>query len=110
MAKTIRIECPVAMQKILSAAIHEYVEAAYPPGGSECGQVARQALEDAAKKLQTDFAANEGVYAELSRRLRGHLKAAFKYYVEQHQCQNLLPLLLQLLEGEAVSTEQMATR
>lgn len=109
MARPLRIECPVALQEVLSIAIREYAEAAYPPGGSECAQVARQALMDAAEKLETDFIANGGEYAEVSRRLRAHLKAAMHYYVEQHQCENLLPLLLQLLEGQPVTTAQLAT-
>jgi hypothetical protein len=108
MAKTIRIECPPALQKILCKAIREYANAAYPPDGSECGQVARQALMDAAEKLENDFAANNGDYAELSRRLRTHLKAASRYYVEQHKCQELEPLLLRLLEGEVIGHAELS--
>ena len=103
MAKTLRIECPAALQEILCVAIREYAGAAYPPGGSDCGQVAKQALMDAAGKLETDFVASDGVYAELSRRLRAHVKAACKYYVEQHQCHEIESLLLRLLEGEVIS-------
>ena len=64
--------------------MREYVEAAYPSGCSECGQVARAALIDAVEKLESDFIANDGQYGEISRRLRSHLKAAFKYFDEQH--------------------------
>jgi hypothetical protein len=109
MAKTIRVECPPALQEILCVAIREYAEAAYPPGGSECGQAARQALMDAAEKLETDFVANNGVYAELSRRLRTHLKSASQYYVEQHQCQELEPLLRRLLEGEVIGHAELSS-
>jgi hypothetical protein len=109
MAKAIRIECPPVLQEVMCVAIREYADAAYPPGGSECGQVARQALMDAAGKLETDFAVNDGVYAELSRRLRTHLKAAFQYYVEQHQRQELEPLLLRLLEGEVIGHAELSS-
>jgi hypothetical protein len=108
MAKTIRIECPAALQEILCAAIREYAEAAYPPGGSECGQVARAALMDAAEKLEADFAASGGVYAEPSRRLRSHFKAAFRFYVEQHQRQELEPLLLRLLQGDVIGDSELS--
>jgi hypothetical protein len=109
MAKTIRIECPPVLQKILCEAIREYADAAYPPGGSECGQVVRQALMDAAEKLETDFAVNNGDYAELSRRLRTHLKAASQFYVEQHQCQELEPLLMRLLQGEVIGHAELSS-
>ena len=104
----IRIECPPVLQKIFCLAIHEYVEAAYPPGCSECGQVARAALTDAAEKLEVDFAANGGVYAEISRRLRSHLKAAFQYYAEQHQNGHEVETVLnRLLQGEIIKQESL---
>jgi len=99
----IRIECPPPLQTILCEAVREYAGAAYPPGCSECGQVAHVALMEAALKLETDFAANDGKYAGLSRRLRAPFRAAFQYYAEQHQRQEIEPLLLRLLQGETVS-------
>lgn len=109
MAKTLRIECPAALHEILCLAIREYAAAAYPAGGSECGQVAKQALTDAAAKLETDLAENDGAYAELSRRMRSHVKAACQYYVEQHQCHEIESLLLRLLEGEAISDTEYSS-
>lgn len=103
MAKALRIECPAAMQQALSTAIREYAAAAYPSGGSECGQVARQALMDAAEKLETGFADSGGVSAELSRRLRAHVKAALSFYVEQHRCPEIENLFLRALDGEAIN-------
>ncbi len=108
MAKTIRIECPPVLQKIFCAAIREYVEAAYSPGCSECGQVARAALMDAAEKLESDFLANAGEYAEISCRLRSHLKSAFQYYAEQHKHGHETETLLnRLLEGEAIDEDTL---
>lgn len=108
MARTIRIECPPVLQNIFCIAIREYVEAAYPPGCSECGQVARAALMDAAEKLESDFVANEGKYAELSRRLRSHFKAAFQYYAEQHKHDHETETLLnRLLEGEVIDEDAL---
>ena len=109
MAKPLRLECPAALQEILCVAIREYAGAAYPPGGSECGQVAKQALMDAAEKLETDFVASGGSYAELSRRLRAHVKAACNYYVEQHHCHEIESLLLRLLEGEVISDTEYSS-
>lgn len=109
MAKTFRIECPAALQEILCVAIREYAGAAYPPGGSDCGQVAKQALMDAAEKLESGFAASGGVHAELSRRLRAHVKAACKYYVEQHRCHEIESLLLRLLEGEVIGDTEYSS-
>ncbi|MDT8404314.1 hypothetical protein [Sulfuriflexus sp.] len=108
MASLIRIECPPPLQAILCEAIREYAAAAYPPGGSECGQVAHAALMEAALKLETDFAANDGEYAGLNRRLRAQFRAAFQYYAEQHQRRELEPLLLRLLQGEVVSHAEWA--
>lgn len=109
MAKTIRIECPPAMLKVLSEAIREYAEAAYPPGGSECGQVAKQALLDAVDKLESGFAVSGGVYAELSRRLRAHVKAACQYYAERHQRSDMGTLLLRLLDGEVINEAEYSS-
>ena len=108
MAKTLRIECPPVLQTIFCVAVREYVEAAYPPGCSECGQVARAALTDAVEKMESDFLANDGVYAEISRRLRSHLKAAFQYYAEQHNAHETETLLNLLLEGKVVDENALS--
>lgn len=97
------------MQQVLSAAIREYAGAAYPPGGSECGQVARQALMDAADKLDSGFVASGGTYTELSRRLRAHVKAALSFYVEQHQCHEIENLCLRALDGEVIGLTEWSS-
>jgi len=46
--KTVGIECDRQTAHLLGTAIRAYTQAAYPEGGSECAQVARAALLDAA--------------------------------------------------------------
>jgi len=106
MAKLLRIECPPSLVQRLSIALREYAEAAYPPGCSECGQVARAALEDAAGLLEAGV--NQSLpYMELNRRLRAHLKAAVEYYCQQPEQQVWQAVLQQLLSGEAVTQAQI---
>ncbi len=47
--KTVMIACDGATARQLGTAIRAYTQAAYPEGGSECAQVARAALLDAAE-------------------------------------------------------------
>ena len=63
-------------------------------------------MSDAAENLQTSFANNKS-YAELSRRMRATVTAAIEYYCEQHQQQSIQALLLQLLEGNPVSEQDL---
>jgi len=90
--KTLKIRADSVMHAQLVAALRVYAEAAYPPGGSECGQAAREALLNVA--LQLEAAGGETV--QISRRVRPRLKAAIDYYAEQDSSvdpQNLLDLL-----------------
>ena len=106
MAKLLRIECPAVLAQRLSEALREYAEAAYPPGCSECGQVARAALEDAAGLL-TSGIDNAQPYVELNKRIRAHLKAAVEYHCQQSENVIWQELLMQLLRGEAVQQSQI---
>jgi len=94
------------MTQRLSVALRQYAEAAYPPGCSECGQVARAALDDAAVLLEAGVEQSEP-YVELSKRLRAHLKVAVEYYCQQPENLIWQSALQQLLSGEAVTQAQI---
>lgn len=51
MNRTVEIDCPDAQRHWLARAIHEFAELAFPPGGSECAQVSREALQATAAGL-----------------------------------------------------------
>ena len=104
MAKTLTLVGPPHLQTMLCAALRQYAEAAYPPGCSECGQVARAALMDAADKLESGFAAT-GSKAEVSRRLRAHMKAAVEYFCEQQGEAGLRACLDKFVSGEVISEQ-----
>lgn len=106
MPKLLRIESPPALSHRLGKVLQAYAEAAYPPGGSECGQVARAALMDAAEKILAG--ADQGLpYVELNKRLRSYFNAAVEYYCQQRENQIWQPLLEQLLRGEPVNDSQI---
>ena len=47
-ARTVAIRCDPPSAARLAQAIHDYANAAYPAGGSDCSQVSRAALLDTA--------------------------------------------------------------
>lgn len=104
MGKKLTISGPPAYQQALCMALGLYTDAAYPPGGSECGQVARAALLDALAQLETGFASPAGE-AQVSRRLRAHMKAAVSWYCQQTGNQALLACLEKMAQGQIVSDE-----
>lgn len=90
--KTLEIHADSALCGQLASALRFYAGAAYPPGGSECGQSAREALLNVA--IQLEAAGGESV--QISRRIKPRLKAAIEYYAEQNEAvdpQVLLALL-----------------
>ena len=82
-AKQIILHCNHRQRQLLSQAIRAYVAAAYPPGGSECAQAAREALLNAA--LDCDAVAEAEMQLLFSRRMRSFLRAAMQYFAEQPQ-------------------------
>ena len=106
-AKTLSINCSEQHQQDLCTAIRLYAEAAYPPGGSECAQVARETLVDVARSIDEQF--SETGYAEIRRRLRTQLKAAVEFYAEAAQLEgrdvsSVVSELQCMLKGEMGST------
>lgn len=105
--KEIILHCPQAVIELLYKAMHAYAHAAYPPGGSECAQSAREAILTSAEKLIKEFDATTNT-SRLSRRIRAHVKAALEYYFEQTPgySQAQKALVNSVLAGETVIQEQ----
>lgn len=62
----------------LSEALRGYADAAYPPGGSECAQVARETLRDSANVIDREASSTDG--ASLRRRQRALIRSAVAWY------------------------------
>ena len=81
----------------MAEALRGYADAAYPPGGSECAQVARETLRDSADVIARDASSHEG--ARMRRRQRTLIRTAMAWHHEQHgvgtpaQAEDLLRLL-----------------
>ncbi len=73
--RVVTLDCPPEQAARLAEALRAYVDAAYPPGGSPCAQVARETLLDTARQLATD----DGP-ATIPRRQRHLLRAAIAWY------------------------------
>ena len=74
--KSASIDCDAQTAGDLARAIRAYTEAAYPLGGSDCAQVARNALLDAA----ADCDAHESGSLALRRRQLALLRACVRWY------------------------------
>jgi hypothetical protein len=70
------VECDAADAGRLAEAIRAYAQAAYPPGGSECAQVARETLFDTAKHC----AAHAGGVLVLNKRQLPMLRSALHWW------------------------------
>ncbi|MGB5539945.1 MAG: hypothetical protein WBO37_07660 [Gammaproteobacteria bacterium] len=76
------LACDGMIGEILCIAIREYAHAAYPPGGSDCAQVARYTLLELANQIETGSAGAAGV-VEISRRPRAMIRAAVQYHFDR---------------------------
>jgi len=76
------LHCDATIKNLLSGAIRDYAHAAYPEGGSECAQVARYALLQAADAIDAANTAHD-TEAVISRRLRTTLQAAIDYHFDR---------------------------
>jgi len=74
-AKTVTLDCDPPLARGLAAAVRAYAHAAYPHGGSACGQVAREALLDTAARCET----HGGGALVLRRRMLPQLRAAVRW-------------------------------
>ena len=81
-SRILPLHCDVAIKDLLCRAIREYAHAAYPEGGSDCAQVARYTLLEAAAAIDAAITTDHGE-AVISRRLRTTLKSAIDYYFDR---------------------------
>lgn len=106
--KVIILKAPLNAMLSFSRIIETYVDAAYPPGGSECAQSAREALLTAAARLQHEYDSANGTVS-VSRRIKAHLKAALSYYSDSQQQNRQVQLqreqLLKCLDGADITDE-----
>lgn len=77
-ARTITVDCDADTARQAGDAVACYADAAYPPGGSECSQVAREALLDTAARCH----AHTGGLLALPKRQIPLMKAALRWYGE----------------------------
>ena len=77
--RKITLHCDVAIKELLCAAIRQYVDAAYPEGGSECAQVARYTLLELAADIDAGITDNN-TSVEISKRPKAMMTAATAYY------------------------------
>lgn len=80
------LTCDVTVRDILCLAIRDYAIAAYPPGGSDCAQVARYTLLELATQIETGINATSGSVA-ISRRPRAMVGAALEYHFDRDDAQ-----------------------
>ena len=98
--KTLTVPAGPRARHMLAAAIRTFAEAAYPPGASECAQVARESLLTTAETIDQSC---DG--AAVSSRQRSLLKQAVTWYfteVSPETPPEQVQGLLELLRGNAV--------
>ena len=78
----ITLHCDEPVRDILCTAIRDYAVAVYPPGGSECAQVARYTLLELADQINDGIGPESGS-VEISKRPRAMVKAAIQYYFDR---------------------------
>ncbi|MGD9000151.1 MAG: hypothetical protein PVF75_07035 [Granulosicoccaceae bacterium] len=104
--KHLTLSAPPELLKELCSALRLYADAAWPPGGSECSQAARETLLNAVQGIEAGIAA--GAPPSMSRRLRATVRAAIDYYAEAVSAQGQpfaarAALLEAMLIGENVA-------
>lgn len=109
----ILIQCDLVVRDLLCGAIRDYALAAYPPGGSECAQVARYTLLELATRIEQGISTDDGT-VEISRRPRAMVKAALEYFCDRFEqgavCGSARQraLLATLLQGQRVTASELA--
>jgi hypothetical protein len=81
------LTCDAMVRDILCQAIRDYAVAAYPPGGSDCAQVARYTLLELAGRIEAGITGAQGS-VEISRRPRAMVRAALTYYFDRSDAEH----------------------
>lgn len=79
MKKTVACPCTRDVAQTVARALRAYAVTAYPPGGSECAQVAREALFDTAAHCD----AHTGGELTLRKRQLPQVRAALRWYFNE---------------------------
>jgi hypothetical protein len=81
-AGKLTLTCDQTVRDILCRALRDYALAAYPPGGSDCAQVARDTLLELAAQIEQGITGALSS-VEISRRPRAMLRAAVQYHFDR---------------------------
>jgi hypothetical protein len=108
--RQLQLHCPLELVKVICQAIELYATVAYPPGGSECAQAARESLLSAAHSLRSQYEPLSGT-TTMSRRIVTHVKAALEYYFAEGMGDNSLQpkqqeLVYKALSGQPITPQQ----
>lgn len=115
MARYIEVACPDEACSIVCDALNTYAHITYPKkSGSECNQVARDALITAAQQFHTHH--QQTGKGRFSRRIRATLKQAIETYFTL-AAQQTIPdidirhkaILLSLADGQDITPEQFTS-
>ena len=90
MSKELTLRCSHVMCELLANILRNYANAAYPKGGSECSQSARESLLVAADKLVAKWS-DELQMTYINKRLRVMTKSAIQYYAQSLALEEDLP-------------------
>ena len=107
MSKQIILHCSRAMCEMLSVILRNYADAAYPPGGSDCSQSARESLMQSAQAIHLNWD-EQSQTTHINRRLRVMTKSAINYHAqrlaleEKYSAEHRKKYLLSVLSGEAI--------
>ena len=110
MSKTLTLYCSQRLCNLLANILRDYARAAYPEGGSECSQSARESLLMAADGLRDHWSAGSRS-TTLSKRLRVQMKSAISYYLqglvndETDLATARESYLLSVLQGEVIDDD-----
>lgn len=104
--KHLTLSAPAELLKELCEALRLYADAAWPPGGSECSQAARETMLNLVQGIEASI--ETGTPASMSRRSRATVRAAIGYYaeamsIEGQQFTARAALLETMLQGQAVA-------
>jgi hypothetical protein len=107
MSKKLTLQCSQAMCELLANVLRRYADAAYPKGGSECSQSARESLLMSADEIVSAWhQASQSTL--ISKRLRVMARAAVEYHAQQLAAGEAGPAnhrqdyLLSVFAGEAI--------
>ncbi len=78
--RVVDIDCDAASARELGRVLRAYASAAYPPGGSECAQVAHSTLLDTAAACEQ----HTGGALSLRRRQLPMLRAAVRWWLSEN--------------------------